>query len=187
VKRCLWLMLLVLSGCATTPKPAASITGNTTATAASLTSWMASGRIGINSPAQSGSGSLEWRQQRADSQVTLRGPAGMGGLIVALHGTQLQVSASDGSTYDAQAARLALQQRLGVSLPLEALSSWLRGVPAAGDFQWLDAGLTLQQFGWLIHYADWAQQNSLRLPIRLTLSQDQVRVTLKIREWHVDE
>lgn len=182
------LLALVLPGCITAPQPTSPITGTVSGSAATLSNWTARGRLGINSPAQSGSGAFDWQQQPQLSQVQLRGPAGMGGLILTLRGQQLEVSASDGSTYNADAARAELEQRLGVVLPLESLSRWLRGLPDDRNaYQWLDTDqATLAQAGWQIHYDAWAQQGSLRLPVRLTLSKDDVRVTVKIQEWRVE-
>ncbi len=183
-----WLLVLVLPGCMTAPERTSPITGSVTGNAAALTNWSARGRLGINSPAQSGSGAFDWQQQPGLSQVNLRGPAGMGGLILTLRGQQWEVAASDGSTYSADAARAELEQRLGVVLPLESLSRWLRGLPDdRSGYQWLDADqATLVQAGWQIHYDAWAQQGAVRLPVRLSLSKDEVRVTVKIQEWRLD-
>jgi outer membrane lipoprotein LolB len=179
------LLLLGLAACVSAPQV---ITGNTASEAATLTRWTARGRLGVSSALQSGSGTFVWQQQDRDSELSVRGPAGIGALQLSLKNAQLTLKTSDGAEFDATQTVTELEQRLGVALPVAALSFWLRGVPAPGAYQWLDvAHSTLEQSGWRIAYQDWQQQQRLRLPLKLTLDRDDVHAVVKVQGWQVDE
>jgi len=181
-----WLLALSVAACVSPPP--ATITGRTATDAASLVQWSARGRLGVSAPEQSGSGAFVWQQHADRSEVSLRGPAGLGALNLTLQGATLTLQAGDGSQYDADAAMAELQQRLGVALPMSALPYWLRGLPAPGAYQWRDAAHNqLDQSGWSLLYDEWNAVNALRLPLKLTLQRDAVRVIVKVQSWQADE
>lgn len=173
---------MVLSACSTTPR----IEGSA---AAQLDSWSASGRLGVVSSAQSGSGRFDWQQRQAVSRVQLRGPVGIGALQMELDGTQLRLRAGDGGVYDADAALDELEQRLGVRLPVAQLRYWLIGQPAPGAHEWSNTDeqeRVLLQDGWRIRYQRMLQQGTLQLPEKLTLAQGEVQIRAVIERWQLN-
>ncbi|MGD9842534.1 MAG: lipoprotein insertase outer membrane protein LolB [Steroidobacteraceae bacterium] len=177
-------LLLLNVACVTQPQ---RISGNSDArTASELQHWQASGRIGISSEQQSGSAGFNWLQQDALSQVQVRGPVGVGSLSLTLDAAVLMIQASDGTAYAADAALSEMQLRLGASLPVGQLRYWLLGMAAPGEHHWLNADNTLlEQDGWQIAYAEWSQREQLRLPVRLVLTRDSVRILVVIQSWNV--
>lgn len=175
-------LMLLLAGCVSAPAP---ISGKVAATRADeLVQWQARGRMGITASEQSGSGAFNWSQEGVRSAVSLRGPAGFGALDLQMDEAGLQLRSSDGSIYDAVTALAALQVRLGVSLPVTALRYWLLGMPAPGEVRWLDEShQQLEQQGWRVTYQEWASRDRLRLPVRLLVEQDQVRIRIVVQNW----
>lgn len=178
------MVLLVLqSACVSQPE---RIVGTSTAHSVNeLTRWQASGRIGISTPERSGSGGFIWQQDQRNSQIQLRGPVGTGSLSVLIEeGSLLRLLASDGTAYDAEIAVQQLQDQLGADLPVAQLRFWLMGIAAPGDHQWHDADKNeLEQAGWQISYQQWTQRHDLRLPIKLVLMRDEVRIVLVVQTW----
>ena len=179
-----WCVCAGLSGCVTRPQ---LITGGTAVSAEQLSDWRAAGRLGVSSTLQSGSGAFTWWQTPQRSEVSLRGPAGIGAMQVTLSDGQINLRSSDGQSYDAAAALAELQQRLGMALPLTELSYWLRGVAAPGDAHWNDAHDVLTQQGWRIAYSEWSERGALRLPVKLTVQRDELRIIAKIQQWQLSD
>ncbi|MGC3982050.1 MAG: lipoprotein insertase outer membrane protein LolB [Steroidobacteraceae bacterium] len=177
--------LLLLSACVTqTPR----ISGGSTARSVSeLRDWTATGRIGVSSPEQSGSGGFTWTQQASASKVQLRGPVGVGSLVITSDGKNLSIQSSDGTQYDADAALAELQARLGAAIPVQQLRYWILGIAAPGAASNADAsGNVLQQAGWRIEYGDWLQRDGLRLPAKLTLTREQLRIVMVVQSWQLE-
>ena len=178
---------LLLSACvSTTPRIDASGPAHTE----SLQNWTASGRIGVSGGTQAGSGSFNWAQQASHSAVQLRGPLGSGALLIDYEAAQqseakLTLRASDGTQYNAEQALAEIETRMGVAVPVAELRYWLIGLAAPGSHEWRDGYALLQQAGWQVTYSEWLQQGALRLPTRLVLTRDQVRVLIRVQNWQV--
>jgi outer membrane lipoprotein LolB len=182
-----WLLLLltlVNTACVTSTQ---HITGASHAlTANELQRWQATGRIGISSERQSGSGGFVWLQQDATSQLQIRGPVGVGSLSLSLDATGLSIQGTDGEHYAADAALTEIQSRLGAPLPVTQLRYWLLGLAAPGEHRWVNAQTSvLQQDEWQITYEQWSRREQLRLPVRLVLTQDSVRITVVVQNWQL--
>ena len=178
------MLVMMQAACVTQPQHivgAASIRS-----AKELARWQANGRMGISTPEQSGSGGFVWEQDHQTSQIQLRGPVGVGSLSVSIEGALLRLVARDGTYYDADVAIQQMQNQLGTELPVTQLRFWLIGMPAPGIHQWQDVEQNqLEQDGWQISYQQWAQRADLRLPLRLVLTRDEVRIVLVIQTWRL--
>ncbi len=183
-----WMLLaslLLLNACTTQPQRIAGTSSARDAT--ELRDWTASGRIGISGIEQSGSGGFTWTQQAELAQVQVRGPVGVGALQISMNGAHLRMQASDGTQYDADQVLAELESRLGASVPVAQLRYWLLGLPAPGEHRWSDnTHAVLEQAGWRVVYSDWLQRDSLRLPAKLTLTRDQLRILMVVQSWRVD-
>lgn len=176
-------MLLLMSGCVTrqTQRNPAEVTDPLR-----LHVWSVQGRMGITGVPQSGSGSFNWHQRDDVSQLNLHGPLGVGAISMLLDDA-VHITLANGAHYDGDAAIVELAARLGVSVPLHQLKFWLRGVPAPGEFQWLDntdgTNKVLLQDGWRIQYDDSILVQTLQLPKKINATQDAVRIRVVIEEW----
>jgi outer membrane lipoprotein LolB len=181
---CLLMLALLNAACVTQPQ---RIGGNGTAhQTGELRSWVATGKIGVSGIEQSGSGGFTWTQRDQLAQVQVRGPVGIGALQITLSDTQMHLQASDGREYNAEQVLTELQTRLGVAVPVNQLRYWLLGIPGPGTFQWSDADTVLEQDGWRVVYGEWLQRGELRLPAKLTLTREQLRIVMVVQSWRLD-
>jgi outer membrane lipoprotein LolB len=176
-------VLLLGAACVTQPQRIVGASG--VRDAAELSVWTASGRMGVSGVAQAGSGGFTWNQQTDVSDVQLRGPVGIGSLLIHIEGQRLTLQASDGTQYDADQALKELELRLGAPVPVTQLRYWLLGLAAPGERSWSDPGTTLEQDGWQIGFTDWLQRDVLRLPGRIILTREQVRIVIVVQEWRL--
>jgi outer membrane lipoprotein LolB len=181
--------LLLLAGCATRPVAPATGAGQVP-DPSQLTDWSARGRLAVAANGEGGSGTFTWEQAGAETQLRLRGPLGAGGLDIATDGTTLRVQDAAGRAVDGDAARAALEQQLGVALPLAELRYWLLGVPAPGSSS-TPAPATgngvggFDQGGWSIRLEQTTATGRWLVPQRLTASTATVRVRLVIDDWRL--
>jgi outer membrane lipoprotein LolB len=137
-----------------------------------------------------GSGTLRWRQQGTDAELSLNGPLGIGGARVQLTGGQLAITTSDGRQLAGAAADQRLTALLGFEPPLRSLRYWVLGVndPLQSATPSLDSRqrLTqLQQGRWRIDYDEYLPVAGQWLPRRLTVSRQDLRLKLVIDAWQL--
>lgn len=190
----LWLALglALLAGCATRPP-----TGEMERSAgqweaqrerlAALQAWELTGKAGLRTPEDSTSANLDWRQTPYHYRILLSGPFGSGRSV--LEGRQGRVSLTTGEgRFEADNPEALMQQQLGWSLPVSALTDWIRGLPAAERPHRLERDArgfpqALHQDGWRIDYRAWTRAGDLWLPRRMTMTYDELRVTLVVTRW----
>ena len=181
---CLLVLALLTAACVTQPP---RVSGNSTAhDITELRVWSATGKMGVSGIEQSGSGSFTWQQQAELSKLQVRGPLGTGSLQITLNGTRLSMQSSDGAQYDAGQVLAELETRLGVAVPVNQLRYWLLGVPGPGEYHWLEANTVLEQDGWHIVYGEWLQRGQLRVPAKLILTREQLRIVMVVQGWRLD-
>jgi outer membrane lipoprotein LolB len=151
--------------------------------------YQCTGRVAVSAAGQGFNAQFAWRQMGDDTELTLRGPLGVGGLIVRSSAAQLALQTTDGRKLDGEAARAELERATGASLPITTLGYWLLGVPApdleatetlvaAEQGQPAQLGALLQQ-GWQIEY-----QPHGGSPRQMLLTSGDTRVRLLIDRWN---
>ena len=154
-----------------------------------LESYALQGRVAVAAGSEGFSARLHWEQQGARSSLALDGPLGVGGVRIVADGTALNVTNSQGTALDSEAARAELRTRLGFDPPLASLRYWVLGVPdpAIPSTENLDALqrlASLSQDGWDIQYTDYVNSAGAWLPRRLSIQREGVRVRLIVDDWH---
>ena len=176
---------LALAGCATAPVTTPSRAANPDV----LTQWTARGRIALSALGEGGSGSFVWQQRSERTELAVRGPLGAGGLRVVTDGERLQVDDGSGQTIDGEAARAALEQRLGTRLPVGELRYWMLGVPAPdaqGPVQRATGSTSgFTQGEWVVSYEAFRQAGRWTLPARLTAVSAGTRVRIVVDDWQL--
>ncbi|GAA0622788.1 lipoprotein insertase outer membrane protein LolB [Halomonas beimenensis] len=189
-----WLVLAfgLLAGCASRPAPTDATRSAETweaqrARLATLDTWELTGKVGLRTPDDSTSANLDWRQTPYHFRLLLSGPFGSGRSV--LEGRTGRVSLTTGEgRFEAESPEALMRQRLGWSLPVAALTDWVRGLPAAGRPHRLERDgrgfpARLEQDGWTIDYRDWTRADGLWLPRRMTLTYGDLDVTLVVTRW----
>jgi outer membrane lipoprotein LolB len=182
------LVAALVSACATAPvvtPPGGVLPPNPD----ELSQWTAKGRLALTAQGEGGSGSFVWQQRSERTELAVRGPLGAGGLRVVTDGERLQVDDGSGQTIDGEAARAALEQRLGTRLPVGELRYWMLGVPAP-DAQGLVQRATGSTSGftqgeWVVSYEAFRQAGRWTLPARLTAVSAGTRVRIVVDDWQL--
>lgn len=181
-------MLLALAGCTTTPAVRGPV-----GDLAALAQWQANGRIAVAGAAGGGSGSFQWEQTRAASEIGIRGPIGVGSLRVRLDVAdpeRMQLQLADGRELQSDAARAELEARLGAPVPVEKLRYWLLGLAAPGEHEWLaqeERSTVLLQDGWRIEFLAYGEVQGQRTPSRITATHGPARIKLLIDRWRLGD
>jgi outer membrane lipoprotein LolB len=181
-----------VSGCRTLPVAAPATAQSWEARRAALQGrehFQIKGRVAVAAGQDGFTAALRWAQSGLESQLSLDGPLGVGGVHVTSAGTTLTLLNSRGERLDSDAARAELAKRLGFDAPLASLRYWILGVPdpssaPAAEIVDVEQRLTnLEQNGWQIEYADYMVMNGEWLPGRMTLHRADVRVRLIVDHW----
>lgn len=184
-------LLLILAGaalleaCVTAPVKLAAPAWDLRCALLQRTShWEMTGRAAAAVGTQGWQASLNWRQQGDAAEVHLAGPLGIGAIVV---NQSPQGVAVNGGAAGADVLG-QLQQRLGFDLPLANLRYWLLGVPDPGSTFELerneaDRAKHLTQAGWSVDYEQYADVDGDRLPSRLVLYHEGVRVRVAADHW----
>ena len=153
-----------------------------------LDAWQLRGRAAFAGPSESGSASLDWRQQGQDYRIALRGPLGSGSVLIEGGPSGVTVATSAGERASSPDPAELVQRLTGYALPVEVLPHWLRGMPAPGGSP--EAGFdaegrlrSLAQQGWEVSYTEYGGFLGRQLPVRLEMQQGPWRIRIVVGEW----
>jgi outer membrane lipoprotein LolB len=186
------LVLVVLSAllaaCAGTPR-VATIPG-APVDPARVVDWTARGRMAIAFANDGGSGSFEWAQRAATTDLQLRGPLGAGALRIVTDGTSLAVTDADGQSLDSESARQRIRGRLGADLPLVEMRFWMLGLAAPGSEARVRAEgpatpREIVQSGWTVTFEPFKTVQGWSVPARLTAASGDARIKVILDEWQL--
>ena len=154
---------------------------------ADLDTWVLVGKVGLRTPEDSTSANLDWSQHPYYYRLLISGPFGSGRSTLEGREGRFSLTTAEGR-FEAETPEALMAQRLGWSLPVSALSDWIRGLPAEGSTHRLerdDLGFPrrLEQDGWDIAYRDWTRVEGLWLPRKMVMTYDTLRATLVVTEW----
>ncbi|WP_430886914.1 lipoprotein insertase outer membrane protein LolB [Halomonas gemina] len=186
------LALALLAGCAgRAPAPEGErAAGQWQAQAerlAELDTWVLAGKAGLRTPEDSTSANLDWSQHPHYYRLLISGPFGSGRSTLEGREGRFSLTTAEGR-FEAETPEALMEEQLGWSLPVSALSDWIRGLPADDSAHRLEEDelgfpQRLEQDGWEIAYRDWTHVAELWLPRRLVMTYDELRVTLVVTDW----
>lgn len=153
-----------------------------------LDAWQISGKVGIQAPRDSGSGTLFWLQRQDYYDIRLSGPLGRGASRLTGRPGGILLEVAGQGRFEAESPEALLEQQLGWRLPVSHLLWWVRGLPAPGSRSQLTLDgnshlAQLQQDGWRVEYLRYAEHDGHWLPERLKLYGHDLVVTLVIKDW----
>lgn len=152
-----------------------------------LQDWQVIGRLNLKVPGRSGSMSLDWRQLGDHYQLFLDGPFGAAIARVSGDRQGVSVMVSDETRYG-PSPELLLYSLTGWQFPVSNLKYWVRGLPDPdGDTKIRLNNLgypeQIDQQGWKVVYQQYGVHDGQRLPERLVVSRDEIRLSLVITGW----
>ena len=178
-----WLsagLLILLAGCQSIPHgPGASPTD--------LTSWDLHARLGYRAGNDGGSANVDWQQRGEHGELAFSGPLGMGSAHIRWLPGYAELDTGKDVVTATSSTELAWRLT-GLSLPVEALQYWVRGLPwpnAKGDPTFDPSGqlTALNQAGWQLSFDRYGAVDGLSLPFRIRAHHDDQRFTLIIKDW----
>lgn len=192
-------LLLILVGCAPSPKQPESTTAlpSKDVSAAwqqhqkkieALPKWYSKGRLAVTHGQKGGNASFIWQQNDELYQIKLHGPFGSGALMI--NGAPNQVYAQDanGKKHQAKTPEELMQQIVGWYVPISGLRYWIRGIPIpnvkVASHQLNSNGYLkqLNQDGWSIQYGEYVF-DKIALPKTIQLHNPKLKIKLIITAW----
>jgi outer membrane lipoprotein LolB len=188
----LWLIMLLLAGCSGLDQrePASTSWQTHSEHLKLLQQWTANGKMAVRTANASESASLIWQQDNQNTYVQLSGPLGIGATTIHSDGQKLEIhQGAEHRTIDISNPD-AIVLNTGWDLPLQALSYWLKGIPApASKVQRLELDpqtellQSLWQNDWEVNYQRYEQFQGFTLPVRLQIQRGETRAKIIISDW----
>lgn len=184
-------LTLALAGCAApTVKPDGELLAGQSEREKMLATqpgWRLEGRLGVSDGRDSGSGSLQWRQDGGTFRFSVHAP--VTGKTWVLSG-DTQHAVLEGlreQPVEADDAAQLLERELGWHVPVVELTHWVRAARANGEarVEFRTDGLpsAIEQDGWKIEYPDYDTAHRPPLPRKIFASRGSYRVRLAVSEW----
>lgn len=208
--KAIWLLALLLAGCATAPVLPPPVDNPSAAWRARqielqrVTRWKIQGRLALHTAEQGLQASLHWVRERERHILDLTGPLGRGHVRLSLDREGAQLRDADGKTYKAENAQQLLYRHTGWVVPLNELNYWILGLPAPDvsanqDMDEWGRLKTLRQSGWEIRFLEYTRTGALELPSKLFIKKQTdgadatelknaaLNLRLSIERWTLNE
>lgn len=186
------LALVLLAGCAgRAPTPEGERAAGQWAAQrdrlAELDTWLLAGKVGLRTPEDSTSATLDWSQHPYYYRLLISGPFGSGRSTLEGREGRFSLTTAEGR-FEAETPEALMTRQLGWSLPVSALADWVRGLPAPQTPHRLERDALgfpqrLEQDGWEIAYRDWTRADGLWLPRKMVMTYGTLRATLVVTDW----
>ncbi len=150
--------------------------------------WQISGKIGIQAPRDSGSGTLFWLQRQDYFDIRLSGPLGRGATRLTGRPDAVALEVAGQGRFEADSPEALVESQLGWQLPVSNLLWWVRGLPAPDSSSRIavDANgrlASLEQDGWDVQYLGYIEEDGYSLPNRIKLAGRDLKITLVVKDW----
>ena len=153
--------------------------------------WEVRGRLGVQTQTTGGSTDLIWKQSGEDYKIRLILPLGSGSYLIQGNQQYADIRHPDGQKKSVRNIDNVFSSILGVSLPVNAIRDWVRGLPARSlsveEMHWNDQGLlnTVQQSGWAVEMTSYSGGGILwPHDIYLSHSDDEnLDIRLLLKQW----
>lgn len=155
--------------------------------------WNLTGRASITRAGKGGSGRIEWRQDGTGFDVSLAAPVTRQSWLLAVDAGGARLEGLEGGTRVGPDGQALLFEATGLEVPVDALGSWLRGLPADEAVHGpahLAFGedllpLRLEQAGWSIDFRAWRAEEAGQpaLPLRIDARRGDAGVRLVVDQW----
>jgi outer membrane lipoprotein LolB len=149
--------------------------------------WQLEGRLGVSTSRDSGSGSLQWKQDGDAFRFSVHAPVTGKTWVLTGDPRHAVLEGLRDSAVEGDDAAMLLERELGWHVPVAELSAWVRGARASGEakVEFREDGLpaTIVQDGWKIEYPDYDTTRTPALPRKVFASRGDYRVRLAVSAW----
>ncbi|QOL24518.1 outer membrane lipoprotein LolB [Thalassotalea sp. LPB0316] len=191
----LFPLFIFLYGCSTTKpisSPQVSSSSQHQADVAQLASWQIKGKLAFISPNERQSANVLWQvKDHAVEKLSLSTFLGIN--IVDIEQTsEHYLIHADGETHQGNNLALLIWQLTGLTLPVDALSHWLKASPyLPSDKLSYQAQQVLpyqlsshfNQQQWQVKYRQFKMVNNVMLPHKVDITQGDLTIKLQINRW----
>jgi len=196
IKFFLLASILHLAACAP-PRPAAEAPANEhmplkvrKAQTKKVSAWEIRGAMAAKQGNKGWSASLNWLQRGPHNyQLRLFGPLGGGAVKISRRGNVVSFQDGPKEVSSTNATQL-LREQTGISLPVNNLYYWVRGLNAPGSVQSekhdsYNHLTKLKQAGYTIIYSRYTSVNGTDLPSKIRLVGHGVTIKLIVKQWNI--
>jgi len=195
------LCILLLSGCSSTAtkEPQALIKQKPQqriAQLAQLHQWKVQGKIAFFEKGDRNSATLTWQVDEKSKTQQLNLSSYLGINVLQLDSSdnnhKIQV---DGNTYQGHDLEALIHSLTGFTLPTQALSFWLKGLPYQDsdsityqDETQLPQSLTSHYNNqlWQVNYGKYRQIDGYSLPTKFSIKKEDLLIRIAINEWSIN-
>ena len=187
-------ILLFVTGCSTIPNIDPSNDFSRSAwqdhhlKAKEIISWQIKGKLGFKSLNQGGSASIDWLQSKEQYQISMRGPFAAGRATI--KGDNLHAQMQHGKEQYSNTPQTLALQLTGLSLPVNDLAWWVKGIPspnqaAVSDLRLTSAGTAAEfkQNGWQLSFSRYRITDQGNLPRKIIGQRGQQSFIIVISNW----
>ena len=157
-----------------------------------INDWAIKARLGVQTEFEGGSFDVFWQQLADVYEIRLIAPMGQGAVQITGDNGGVTIRLADGQTEYSQDADELFASMTGLSLPVNGLQDWLRGMPiqdeAIQNISWNEHGqlYKLEQKGWRVEMSRYKAIAGYDLPHAFYLEREdspELSVRLLVREW----
>lgn len=190
----LLMFLGSLSGCAWLWQPESGAPGGAEREELrAISAWVMEGRIAVRTPDDAWSANLEWRHDAKDDRMALNGPFAQRAATIRYTNKFISFEAADGSRAESADPETLLLERLGFSVPLDALRYWVLALPAPGQefvprpsSDTPAASADFDQAGWSLRYGSFMREGRWTAPRKMVIEGRGVVLKLIVDRWRFD-
>ncbi|KZY72458.1 hypothetical protein A3742_06375 [Oleiphilus sp. HI0071] len=151
-----------------------------------------SGKLGFRNTDEAFSVAINtWKQTADQYDIQLSSTfLGLGSVNILGTPTWIEINESGEEPIQSPYPNEALEQLLGMPLPVQRIRYWIKGVPApqssaieVKDERGLVSSITQDQ--WMIELDRYHDVNGLPLPSRIKINRDGTRITLAVSQWSI--
>lgn len=159
-----------------------------------ISEWTIKARLGVQAETEGGSFDVFWQQSADVYDIRLVAPMGQGAVVIKGDRNGVTISLADGRTEFATDADSLFSSMTGLSLPVNGLQDWLRGMPIQDEKihkpRWNENGqlYKFEQRGWRVEMNRYRQVADYELPHAFYLEREDrpdLSVRLLVREWQL--
>lgn len=157
--------------------------------------WHLKGKIGFSYVYQGEnklvSANFDWQKRYNHFDMRLSGPLGMGEFVIEKSPQLTVLTNHKGMPFSASSPEALFERHTGKRIPWSDMEWWVLGIPAPGKaFEKtlrddLDLLAKLQQSDWQISYVSYQDVDAFRLPTKIKLVRDDMKVTIIVRNWEL--
>lgn len=155
--------------------------------------WRLQGKMNLRVPGESETVRVHWTNGPEGYSIRLSGSLGMGATWIRGDDRGVRLERGGEDTIYAATAEDLVYTQLGRDLPISDLHYWVRGIPAPfprpDALEFAPEGMLthLRQAGWSLEYSDFQAVGPWNLPGKILAKRDDLRLTLLISSWSLDE